>query len=109
MIMQEKEPLSHSKTIRQSIIDELLGGMRTVRELSQTLRIPEKEVLSHLPHIKQTAQHKGYKFIMMPSECLDCGFIFEIRERVKKPGKCPNCKKQHLTNPTFVLMSLPNN
>lgn len=101
--MKKKEPPLHFKTIRQALFDELLEGMKTVRELSQALRISEKEVISHLAHVEQSALQKGYRFIMKPSECLDCGFIFQKRERQKKPGRCPKCKEEHLTNPSFGL------
>src|ERR1700757_3465106 len=47
-VMREKEPLLHSKTIRQALFEELLEGMKTVRELSQALRVSEKEVINHL-------------------------------------------------------------
>ncbi len=46
--MKEKEPSIHFKTIRQAIFDELLDGMKAIRDLSQALGISEKEVISHL-------------------------------------------------------------
>jgi hypothetical protein len=92
-----------SKTIRQAIFDELLEGTKTVRELSQSLRIPEKEVLIHLTHIEQSAQQRGYRFVIRPSECLNCGFVFQKRARMKKPSKCPRCKREFITNPGFEL------
>ena len=91
------------KTIRQALFDELLQGVKTVRDLSQSLRISEKEVLGHLTHIEQPAGHKGCRFIIKPPECLSCGFIFQKRERLKKPGKCPKCKNEFITNPNFGL------
>jgi predicted Zn-ribbon and HTH transcriptional regulator len=93
----------NSKTIRQALFEELLQGSKTARELSQSLRISEKEVLVHLTHIEQSAGQKGYRFIIEPSKCLNCGFVFEKRERLKKPGKCPKCKNEFITNPSFGL------
>ncbi len=104
--MKEKEPSLHFKTIRQALFDELLDGIKTVRELSQALRISEKEVITHLTHVKKSAIQKGYSFIMKPSECLNCGFIFEKRDKPKKPSRCPKCKEEHLTNPSFGLEKL---
>lgn len=94
-----------AKTTRQAITDELLLGMRTLRDLSQALSISEKEVISHLPHVKQSAKHKGYDFLIEPSKCLSCGFIFEHRERWAKPSRCPKCKAEKLTTPMFGLTS----
>src|SRR3989337_1911723 len=93
-MVKDKNPYYYSNTIRQAIFDELLEGMRTVRELSQALRISEKEVITHLTHVKQSALNKGYRFIMKPSECLNCGFIFDKRDKPKKPGRCPRCKQE---------------
>ncbi|MBI4229143.1 MAG: transcriptional regulator [Deltaproteobacteria bacterium] len=92
-----------AKTTRQAIIDELLLGLRTIRDLSQTLRISEKEVISHLPHVKQSAKHKGFDFVIEPSKCLKCGFIFEHREKWAKPSRCPECKAEKITTPMFGL------
>ena len=94
-----------AKTTRQAIIDELLLGFRTIRDLSQTLSISEKEVIAHLPHVKQSAKHKGYDFVMEPSKCLKCGFIFEHREKWAKPSRCPECKEEKITTPMFGLTS----
>ncbi|HSE84211.1 MAG TPA: transcriptional regulator [Thermodesulfobacteriota bacterium] len=101
--MREKEPSVHYKTVRQAIFDELSGGMKTIRELSQALGISEKEVISHLGHVERSAGQRGCKFIMKPSECLRCGFVFERRERMKRPGRCPECRSELLSNPYFGL------
>ncbi|MGH7910083.1 MAG: transcriptional regulator [Thermodesulfobacteriota bacterium] len=105
-MVKDKEPYYYSKTIRQALFEELLEGSRTVRELSQAIRIPEKEVITHLTYVKQSALNKGYRFIIKPSECLNCGFIFDKRDKPKKPGRCPRCKEEHLTNPSFGLEKL---
>ena len=94
-----------AKTTRQAITDELLLGLRTVRELSQTLGISEKEVITHLPHVKQSAKHRGCEFVIEPSRCLKCGFLFEHREKWTKPSRCPTCKAEKLTTPMFGLSS----
>jgi predicted Zn-ribbon and HTH transcriptional regulator len=104
--MKEKEPPLHFKTIRQALFDELMEGMKTVRELSQALGASEREVISHLAHVEQSALQKGYRFIMKPSECLSCGFIFQKRERQKRPGRCPKCKGEYLTSPSFGLKKI---
>jgi predicted Zn-ribbon and HTH transcriptional regulator len=92
-----------AKTTRQAITDELLLGLKTIRDLSQTLSISEKEVIAHLPHVKQSAKQKGYDFVIKPSKCLKCGFIFEQREKWAKPSRCPECKGEKLTTPMFGL------
>jgi predicted Zn-ribbon and HTH transcriptional regulator len=93
------------RTTRQAITDELLLGLRTIRNLSQILGISEKEVITHLPHVKQSAKYKGYEFVTEPSKCLKCGFVFEHRKRWAKPSRCPECKAEKLTTPMFGLIS----
>lgn len=93
------------KTTRQAIADELLPGLRTIREISQKLGISEKEVIAHLPHVKHSAKRKGYDFVIEPSNCLTCGFTFGHREKCRKPSRCPHCKGEKLTAPMFGLSS----
>jgi len=96
------------RTTRQAITDELLLGLRNIRDLSQALGISEKEVITHLPHVRESAKHKRYEFVIEPSKCLKCGFIFEHRERWAKPSRCPKCKAEKLTTPMFTLTPTEN-
>ncbi len=105
MARLREDKMIQAKTTRQEITDELLSGLRTIRDLSQTLGISEKEVITHLPHVRQSAKHKGYEFVIEPSKCLKCGFIFEHRERWAKPSRCPKCKEEKITTPIFRLTS----
>lgn len=98
-----REPSAHYKTIRKAISDELAAGMCTVRELSQAVGASEKQVVEHLFHVEKSAKGMGYRFVKEPSECLSCGFVFKERERFAKPGKCPECKASHISQPMFGL------
>ncbi len=88
-------------TLRQQIQDLLTSEEMTVRELSQTVRIPEKEVLDHLAHIERSALSHGKQLTIKPFECLSCGFVFDKRSRLSKPGRCPKCKKSHIQNARY--------
>jgi predicted Zn-ribbon and HTH transcriptional regulator len=92
------------KTIRQQIIDLLMNEEMGVRDLSQALRIKEKEVLEHLPHIERTVKTMNKKIVFTPSICLSCGYIFEDRKRFSRPSRCPRCKKTHIENPMFRIV-----
>jgi predicted Zn-ribbon and HTH transcriptional regulator len=89
------------QTIRHQIFDLLISEDLTVRDISQAVRIPEKEVLEHLVHIDRTAQRLGKKLVITPYRCLVCGFVFEKRTRLSKPGRCPVCKKSHLQQASY--------
>ena len=73
------------------------------REISQTLRIREKEVYAHLSHIARSVTAQRKKLIIIPAECLGCGFIFEKRKRFTRPSRCPHCKSEHIQNPLYQI------
>ena len=77
-------------TIRQEMIDALSEGPQTLRDLSQSLGIMEKEVAGHLPFIEKTLKHMGKTLRSQPYKCMNCGYAFEGRKKFSKPGKCPS-------------------
>jgi len=90
-------------TIRQKMIlllgEESLG----VRDLSQALGISEKDAYAHLEHIQRSVSRQGKDLVMVPCECLSCGYVFKDRERVKKPGRCPKCRQSHILGAMFKI------
>lgn len=84
------------QTIRQQIVDLLRSENMTVRDLSQAVSIPEKDVYEHLAHIDRSLKSHGEKLAGMPYICLDCGFEFDQRKKYSRPGRCPQCKNSHL-------------
>ena len=46
------------QTIRQEIIDELENNALTVRDISQSIGILEKDVYHHLAYIEKTVKHQ---------------------------------------------------
>ena len=91
-------------TIRQEIISLLSGEELTVRDLSQALSIPEKEVMSHLGHIDKSVSSQGKRLVVTPYKCLSCGFVFDRRTRFNRPGRCPNCKNSHLQKASYHII-----
>jgi predicted Zn-ribbon and HTH transcriptional regulator len=90
-------------TVRREIITALEQGERSARDLSAEVRIPEKEVTSHLDHIRKTMSASGRHLAVTPAECKKCGFVFSKRERLKKPGKCPVCRGESIYEPLFSI------
>ncbi len=91
-----------TQTIRQALKTLLLSQDRSLRELSQLLSLPEKEILSHLEHL---AQHPGagYRFVIIPARCRQCGFVFHKRQRVTAPSRCPRCRQTDLARPRYAF------
>ena len=85
------------------MFEELCAGAKSALELSRILRVAEKEIYTHLEHVRRSAAARGDRFVMHPPRCLQCGFAFEERRRVTRPGRCPKCKGTHLERPTYEI------
>ncbi len=90
-------------TIRQQIISCLQQGPMNAIDISQDIGIMEKEVYGHLEHIVRTLNARGDEWVLHPSMCLKCGFIFEKRTRFKRPGRCPECRGTRITRPSYEI------
>lgn len=94
------------QTIRQAIIDALENNALTVREISQSIGIMEKDVYHHLSSIDKSVKHQHKKIDMEPHYCMNCGFQFKNRNTFKKPGKCPECRNGRIAPAVFQIISL---
>ena len=88
-------------TLRQKIISLLSGTELTAREISGQVGISEKEVNEHLTHIARSVSSQNKQLVVAPANCLACGYVFEDRKRLTRPGRCPRCKKSHINSPAF--------
>lgn len=102
---QERVPAEAQDTVRRRIMAELEQGPLSGRDLSGMVRIPEKEVYDHLEHIRSSLHRLGKQFHVQPAECANCGFLFEKRERLRKPEKCPVCRKGPVHAPLFSVVT----
>jgi predicted Zn-ribbon and HTH transcriptional regulator len=100
-----RPPTEAHDTVRHLIMTELEQGPHSARDLSGLVGIPEKEVAGHLDHIRQSLHRTGRRLIVQPAECAKCGFVFEKRERLTRPSRCPVCKSESLHAPLFSLAS----
>lgn len=93
--------MERTATIRQQLIELLQHGEWTSLDLSAELSIQEREVFSHLEHVKKSTG--GEKIMVRPYQCLSCSYIFKKRDRLDRPGRCPKCKESHIRMAEFSL------
>ncbi|MDH4027576.1 MAG: ArsR family transcriptional regulator [Nitrospirota bacterium] len=96
-------PADRRETVRQKIISALEGQTLSAREISAAVSVSEKEVYEHLFHIQKTLHKRGGLLSVTPPECRKCGFRFTKRERLSRPGKCPVCRAESVTEPFFSV------
>jgi len=94
------------ETIRQRIREYLTDGPRTLRQVSQEIRVSEDEALESLEHIAKD-KGGGTKLHVTPAECHSCGYVFVKRERLKPPSRCPACKSERISHPLYALIPIP--
>ncbi len=96
-------PEERYETLRQRITSVIMNNPRTAKEISGEVRIPERDIYEHLEHIRKTMNKGEYRLVVVPARCERCGFVFRKRGRLKKPGKCPICRSESVTEPLFSV------
>jgi len=90
-------------TIRKRIIELLEEMEMNALELSGALSVQEKDVYDHLEHIRRSIKRENEQFIIDPYHCVACGYDFVKRNRLTRPGRCPNCKGSHIRMAMFSI------
>ena len=92
------------QTARQRIVELLTGSRLSSYQLAQLLGIPERQVEDHLEHVVKTVGRDRHKrFVLEPSACQDCGFMFRDRTKLTRPGRCPRCRSEGITAPRYGI------
>lgn len=92
------------RTPRQRIIELITGTRLSSHQLAQMLGIPERQVEEHLLHVVKTvARDPSCRFILEPSVCQDCGFLFRQRTKLTRPSRCPKCRGEGITAPCYGI------
>jgi len=100
---QNPEPAERYETIRHYIAALLEEGTYSAKDISQIIKIPEKDVADHLEHLQRTLSKTDKHLEVIPASCKACGFVFRKRDRLTKPSKCPSCRSIHIQAPHFHI------
>ena len=103
--MTDRPPPERTQTVREALRQELLRGPATARELSERAGLREKDVAAHLAHLEKSLRAKGQKLLVEPASCIACGFVFDNRAKLSKPGLCPECGSTRIDPPSFAIES----
>jgi predicted Zn-ribbon and HTH transcriptional regulator len=91
-------------TIRQLIMQSITGTLYSSRQLAELVGVPERQVEDHLTHItKSVARDRTRRFVLEPSRCRDCGFVFRNRTRLTRPSRCPRCRSEAILPPRYGI------
>jgi len=98
-------PADRKETVRRRILSLLSGHSLTARQISAEVGIPEREAYAHMPHVKRTVARLGGRLAVTPAECRQCGYVFRKRERPNRPGRCPVCRGESISEPLFAVLA----
>jgi hypothetical protein len=95
-------------TVRQQLMHLLAGAQHTARDLAALVGAPERQIEEHLAHVvRSLARDRTRRFLLEPSRCHDCGFVFRDRTRLTTPGRCPACRSEAIAPPRFGIETRP--
>ncbi len=98
--------LPPERTVRQRMIELLTETRLSSYQLAQLLGIPERRVEEHLPHVvRSLARDRLRQFVLDPSACSVCGFVFRDRTKLTRPSRCPKCRSEAVTAPRYGIDS----
>ena len=96
--------LPPEQTLRQRLQELLAGARWSSRELAHLLGIAERQVEDHLAHVVKTlARDRARRFVLEPSACLDCAFVFRDRRKLTRPSRCPRCRSEAISAPRYGI------
>ncbi len=92
-----------SQTRRKEIIEVLKEREMTLKELVELFQTEVKEIVEDLIHISQSVKIEHKKLKQRWAICNNCGFTFKDREKFTRPTKCPKCRSEDITEPSFRI------
>jgi predicted Zn-ribbon and HTH transcriptional regulator len=102
--MPDKPTPAKPLTVRQQLMHLLTGARHASRDLAALIGAPERQIEEHLAHVvRSLAKDATRRFVLEPSRCHDCGFVFRERTRLTTPGRCPACRSEAIAPPRFGI------
>lgn len=93
-----------TSTERERIAEALRAAQLTAREISQRASVQERDVAEHLRHLEHSLVHSGERLHTSAPHCIKCAFEFKDRDRHSRPSRCPQCKSERISPPSFKIV-----
>ncbi len=90
------------ETTRRRIADALRAEPATPSTLAARFELTAEAVLDHLEHVARSVEGDGERLLVAPPTCRECGFD-GFEELLNRPSRCPDCKAESVTEPTFTV------
>jgi hypothetical protein len=86
------------RTRRQALGDLLAEREWSYEEIRAKLSIPIHVLEDDLHHLERSLRRGRAQLAVTPPRCSDCDFRFRKRapRRFHKPGRCPQCRGEHI-------------
>ncbi|NUM37420.1 MAG: transcriptional regulator [Candidatus Brocadiae bacterium] len=91
------------ETRREQMIGLLTEGSWTLDSLAKYFDVTSKIIEDDLSHIEKSIK-KTHSLKQIPPYCEGCGFVFKNRSRLQRPSRCPECKRERVTEGTIELV-----
>ncbi len=105
-IKEPHVPVERYDTIRKYLCALLEEHTMSAKEISGIIRVSERDVYDHLEHVRKTLHKTDQDLHVEPAKCEKCGFVFQKRNRLSKPGKCPLCHSHLILPPLFRIQPI---
>ncbi|MBK6921828.1 MAG: transcriptional regulator [Deltaproteobacteria bacterium] len=97
-------PRAADQTVRAALRETLRGARPlTALELSSLIGIASKQVGDHLEHLRKSLAGSDEQLVVAPARCNGCDYVFEQRDRMSRPSRCPRCKSERIEPPRFRI------
>ncbi len=90
------------ETTRRKLLEALRAEPATPSELARDFGLRSAAVLEHVEHVARSVEGNGEQLLVAPPACRDCGFD-GFDDLLNRPSRCPECKSESVTEPTFVI------
>ncbi len=106
---QRRDPVGvgERRTVRQQLRALLLRQELDFETLRALLGLSVRDLESELLHVAHSARGRGDQLVVSPPRCLGCDFAFRDREarHLHAPGRCPECRSERISQPSFRILA----